>query len=186
MRRQISRRKDLSGFSLLEVLVAMMVTIIGLVGMAGLQAVATRANLESYQRAQALILLQDMVDRINANRKNSGDYDLRGGTLGTSSSTSCGPSAVADCNAWSAELLGAGETQGTSKVGAIIEARGCVDYASGTEVAGAAGTGIYTVAVAWRGADKGFVPSNKCGEGAYGDETLRRAVSYSFRIAFLQ
>ena len=73
-----------SGFSLLEVLVAMFITVIGLLGMAGLQSVAGRANLESYQRAQALILLEDMVDRINANRKSASSYITASGSyLGT-------------------------------------------------------------------------------------------------------
>ena len=35
---------------------------------------AQQAEVESYQRAQALVLLQDMVDRINANRKTAGCY----------------------------------------------------------------------------------------------------------------
>ena len=57
-----------SGFSLIEVLIAMLVTLVGLLGIAALQARAQQAEMESYQRAQALILLSDIVDRININR----------------------------------------------------------------------------------------------------------------------
>ncbi|TMH30961.1 MAG: type IV pilus modification protein PilV, partial [Betaproteobacteria bacterium] len=60
------------GFTLIEVLISMLIMAIGLLGLAGMQAVAQRAEVESYQRAQALVLVQDMVDRVNANRKVAG------------------------------------------------------------------------------------------------------------------
>src|SRR5512132_1216789 len=56
------------GFSLLEVLIAIMIVMVGLLGLAGMQARAQVAEFESYQRAQALVLLYDMMDRINNNR----------------------------------------------------------------------------------------------------------------------
>ena len=59
------------GFSLLEILVAVLILAIGLLGMAGLQLVATRSVQESFQRSQAILLMQDMVDRINVNRKSA-------------------------------------------------------------------------------------------------------------------
>src|SRR5438067_6771224 len=62
------------GFTLIEVLISMLIMAIGLLGLAGMQAVAQRAEVESYQRAQALVLVQDMVDRINVNRKVAGCY----------------------------------------------------------------------------------------------------------------
>src|SRR5919202_6329509 len=64
----------ISGFTLIEVLISLLILTFGLLGLAGLQGVAQRAEAESYQRAQALVLLQDMVDRINANRKVAGCY----------------------------------------------------------------------------------------------------------------
>src|SRR5438034_8842517 len=57
------------GFSMLEVLVTLVILLIGLLGLAGVMAHATTAEMESYQRVQAIMLAQDMVDRINANRK---------------------------------------------------------------------------------------------------------------------
>ena len=50
-----------SGFSMLEVLVSIVIVAVGLLGMAGLSARSTTAEYEAYQRAQALILLSDMV-----------------------------------------------------------------------------------------------------------------------------
>src|SRR4026209_1446790 len=52
-----------SGFSLVEILVTLVIVMIGLLGLAGVQMRAHQAEMESYQRAQALVLVADMVDR---------------------------------------------------------------------------------------------------------------------------
>lgn len=57
-----------SGVSLVEVLVAMVILLVGLLGLAGTMMQGQRSEMESYQRVQALALLQDMVGRMNANR----------------------------------------------------------------------------------------------------------------------
>jgi prepilin-type N-terminal cleavage/methylation domain-containing protein len=49
------------GFSLVEILVTLVIAMIGLLGLAGVQIRAHQAELESYQRAQALVLVSDMV-----------------------------------------------------------------------------------------------------------------------------
>ncbi len=56
------------GFTLLEVLVAIVVLSIGLLGLAGLMASSVRNNHSAYQRTQAAWLAYDMVDRMRANR----------------------------------------------------------------------------------------------------------------------
>src|SRR5947207_2586325 len=73
------------GFAMLEVLITLVILLIGLLGLAGVVARSNAAELESYQRVQALILAQDMVDRINANRKYAACYSngSTGVTLGT-------------------------------------------------------------------------------------------------------
>ena len=45
-----------------------------MLGAASLQFRMQTAELEAYQRTQAIVLLQDMVARINANRKSAADY----------------------------------------------------------------------------------------------------------------
>jgi len=66
-----------SGFTLLEVLVALVVLSIGLLGLAALQTTAFRYNHQSYQRTQAVIQAYDILDRIRANPagKNAGLYN---------------------------------------------------------------------------------------------------------------
>ncbi|MDE2388510.1 MAG: type IV pilus modification protein PilV, partial [Betaproteobacteria bacterium] len=62
------------GVSLIEVLVTMVVLAVGLLGLAGLQIRLQSSELESYQRTQALILLEDMTNRISTNRANAAAY----------------------------------------------------------------------------------------------------------------
>lgn len=68
----------MSGFSLMEVLIAMLILSIGLLGLAALQATSLKTNQEAYQRTQATFLAYDMIDRIRANRARAltGNYDL--------------------------------------------------------------------------------------------------------------
>ncbi len=66
----IIRRRPLhahSGFSLLEVLIAMLILAIGLLGMAGLVLQSMKSNQSSYQRTQASLLSYDMAERIRLN-----------------------------------------------------------------------------------------------------------------------
>ena len=56
-----------SGFSLIEVLVALLVLSLGLLGIAGLQMQGTRYVYDSHLSSVALIQAQDMADRMRAN-----------------------------------------------------------------------------------------------------------------------
>ncbi len=56
-----------AGFSLLEVLVALIVMSIGLIGLAGLQVTSMRQNHSAYMRSQAVQLTYSMADRVRAN-----------------------------------------------------------------------------------------------------------------------
>jgi len=180
------------GFTLLEVLIAILVLLLGLLGMAGVQVRTTQAEFESYQRTQALVLLHDMVDRLQANRLRAACYALTTNTTsgspfaGTGATLpGCGTGtgadelvALADMSAWSTALQGAAETQGTDKVGAMIGARGCIT---------ADGGDVYTVSVAWQGMSNTAAPpaALTCGTGLYGNEALRRVVSTTLRVAGL-
>src|SRR2546421_9402290 len=73
-----------SGFTLLEVLVALTILVFGLLGLIGMQAQSQIATFESYQRGQALILVQDMADRVATNRQAAGCYGI---TTNTTSGT---------------------------------------------------------------------------------------------------
>ncbi len=91
------------GFTLIEMLVAVLVLSIGLLGLAGLQATGIRNNHSAYMRTQATFLAIDILDRMRANRDAAigGDYD-QALTDGLRSSTA--KLADADVNAWLSEL----------------------------------------------------------------------------------
>jgi type IV pilus assembly protein PilV len=192
-----------AGFTMLEVLIALLIIVLGLLGLAGMQVRMQQAEFESYQRTQALILLYDMVDRINLNRETASCFAFTTGAgtpfvgTGAAAPTGCAASTsanntMADTSIadWDLALEGAAEVQGGVSVGAIVGARGCVSYDAASELldAGGAiipGTGIYTVAVAWQGTVDTVAPAVACGNNQYGAETLRRTVSTTFRLARL-
>jgi type IV pilus assembly protein PilV len=60
-------RKQQSGFSLIEVLVATVIMSIGILGIAGLQVVSLQQNRSSLLRSEALQFGNDIVDRMRAN-----------------------------------------------------------------------------------------------------------------------
>lgn len=199
-----------SGTSMVEVLVTLVILMLGLLGIAGLQVRAHQAELESYQRVQALILLQDMVDRLNNNRIVATCYaitttpasgkpflgtilpaaDYAGGALACSAGTPAQQAmALADLGAWNQALQGASEIAGGASVGAIIGARGCV-------TAEDAANRVYRISVSWQGRVATIDPAVSdpvlganavltCGSGNYGDERMRRIVSTTVRIGRL-
>ena len=176
----IAQRKN-TGFSMIEVLITLVILLIGLLGLAGLQVKALTAQMESYQRAQALVLLKDMADRINANRKNAASYVT---TLDPAvSCPAVGATTTSrDLNEWCNALLGAAEVQGTAKVGAMIGARGCITQTV------APVTGVpaqYLIAVAWQGLNNTVAPTITCGQNQYGNEALRRVIAIPVNIADL-
>ncbi|MBD1388886.1 type IV pilus modification protein PilV [Neiella sp. HB171785] len=56
-----------AGFSLLEVLIAMFILVVGLLGLAGLQLHVTQGNQDSYIRSQAMVVAQSLADRLRLN-----------------------------------------------------------------------------------------------------------------------
>ncbi len=190
-----------SGFSMIEVLITMIIILVGLLGIAALQGRAQMLEFESYQRAQALILMSDIVDRININRSTVSCFDFSNPATGTGfigagynypGALSCGAStgpyntqAMAAIKSIDDLLDGAAETSGGASVGSMLGARACISYDATTEVGGIAGSGLRTVAVSWQALIALNVPAVNCGNNQYGDETKRRTVSTAFRIADL-
>lgn len=186
MTRQGASRANQQGFSMIEVLISFIILLVGLLGLAGLMIAGHRAEGESFQRSQAILMAQDMVGRITSNSRVATCYafttDLTNGApfVGTAGSTppSCGfgtlaayTAANADLTAWRDLLLGATETDGGVKVGGMAGARGCVWYDTTNSQ--------YMVAVAWQGTQATSAPpaALSCGKNQYGDERMRRVVS---------
>ena len=73
----VALSKQERGFSLLEVLIALLVLSVGLLGIAGLQTVSLRFNHQSYERTQATVLISEIFEKIAANpvAARSGSFD---------------------------------------------------------------------------------------------------------------
>ncbi|WP_051786458.1 type IV pilus modification protein PilV [Endozoicomonas numazuensis] len=67
-----------NGFTLIEVLVAVLVLAIGLLGMASLQLISTQSSSSALTRSQATMLAYDLAERMRQNRTEaiSGSYDV--------------------------------------------------------------------------------------------------------------
>lgn len=167
----MTMRRTQRGALMIEVLVTIVVVIIGTLGLIEMQGRLQKSEVESYQRTQAVILLNDMASRIAANRASAANYDSRdrdpafyGGlaaeltcsTLATSPVTLQG----SDAAQWCLALQGAGETQAGSSVGSMIGGRGCVEPS---------GTNQYLVTVVWQGTTPISAPPENitCGVDLY-------------------
>ena len=99
------------GFTLLEVLIALLVFSLGLLGMAGLLIVSVKTNHSAYLRTQASFLAQSMADRMRANmpRVWTQDYETAyptGDTDPCTGGTACTRAnmAIRDKAVWSTQL----------------------------------------------------------------------------------
>ena len=156
------------GVTLLEVLVTILIVTFGLLGLAGLQARIQAAEIESYQRVQALVLLQDMADRLKSNRHEAASYVAVVGTGSTVASASAG--FQRDLYDWHNALVGSSEMAGTAALGAMKDSRGCISAVAGKPFE-------FDVAVAWQGLTPTSVPTvSTCGQGLYGTNDAHRRV----------
>ena len=78
------------GFTLLEVLIAMLVLGVGLLGLAGLQATGLRNNQSAYNRSLATELAYDLADRMRANVAGKATYGAGAAAQNTSCLTTAG------------------------------------------------------------------------------------------------
>lgn len=169
------------GTSLIEVLITLVIVAFGLLGVAAFQAKAQVGSVESYQRAQAIILLDDMTSRITVNSAQAVNYIANVGT-GDAQPADCSTAAAGaarDLCEWSAALKGAAEVDASgTQIGAMIGARGCIERIVAADTAsGVCRPAVYRVSVAWQGLHETRAPALACGRDAYGPDTYRRAIS---------
>jgi type IV pilus assembly protein PilV len=174
---------------MIEVLITIVILAFGLLGLAGLQSRLQVSEMEAYQRAQGLILLDDMANRIATNRTSAASYVTgTASPLGTGMTcpTTATTTAQRDTNEWCNALQGARETQSgnTVRVGAFIGGRGCVESLP---------SGEFMVTVAWQGLGPISAPPTQvaCGQNSYNgasgtacvNDRCRRVLTTIVRIA---
>jgi type IV pilus assembly protein PilV len=171
-----ARQRAQRGFTLIEILIALVVLAFGLLALARGIGRASQAEMEAWQRSQAMLLAQEMVNRIGINQKQAalyvGDYV---------------PDRVEDCSAadsqvaldacqWRNRLLGDDVRDETGAMGAPLGARGCVTNPA---------PNVYLIAVAWQGTVATEAPDSACGTGAFDREENRRVFSTVLQVATL-
>lgn len=177
-----------SGTSLIEILVTLLILAFGLLGVAGLQGKMSVAEMDSYQRSQAVLALEHITERINANRAQAASY-VSAGTIGTGDSqppdcTTLAAGPARDLCEWSNSLKGAGEQKSAANVGGMAAARGCITQLQAPNPAvGACTPGIYQVSVVWQGMNHTHAPALACGQGLYTSEDTRRLITTKVVIA---
>jgi type IV pilus assembly protein PilV len=173
------------GFSLLEMLVALVIFSIGLLAVAGLQTVSKQANYEGLQRTTASQIANGLLEDIRMNGDAINIYRTADAIGGSSYGGEPAPTCAigSECNSaqkaahdlwfWEQVLDGNMETNGGAGTGGLMLPTLCV---AGPAVGG---PGIYRVTIAWRGsASIVNTVNNPCGaaSGNYGDENQFRRI----------
>jgi type IV pilus modification protein PilV len=174
------------GFSLIELLVAMVIFTIGLVSIAGLQMVAKKSNYESLQRTTASHIAYGLLEEMRTNGEAIGTYlaapDLGGGQYAALPVSDCN-NVAAPCTAsqkaihdlwfWEQVLDGEQEVGVAGASGGILTPTLCIEGPVGGNA------GMYEIAIAWRGAislENAGIDDCGAGTGKYGDGDAYRRV----------
>lgn len=165
------------GYSLLELLIALLVFSVGMLAVAGLQTVSKQANYEGMQRTTAAHIANGLLEAMRFNGDAIDIYRAAGeigeGSRGAEPAPNC--SSTAPCNpaqqanhdlwVWEQMLDGNLETSNGAGTGGLLLPRMCI---TGPALGGA---GIYQVTIVWHGsASLTNAVNNDCGllAGNYG------------------
>ncbi|WP_445619597.1 type IV pilus modification protein PilV [Kushneria sp. Sum13] len=176
------------GFSLLEVLVAMVVLSLGAMGVMGLVLHAQQANEQALQRGRATLLVNDMLERLRANatreamavynvgeRANApiGDQQQQGGS--DCRQMNCDSQALArfDLADWEHQLM---QAQGEHRrLDGLPQAHACISVTTQAQRFDA------TVTLAWYGTGMGHHGDGICGSANI--TSARQSVTASSRYS---
>lgn len=173
------------GFSLLELLIALVVFSIGFLGVAKLQTVSKQANFESLQRSTAAHIAYGLLEDIRTNADAIDVYRTAGEIGGGNTAGEPVPNCHngADCIAvqkaahdlwfWEQALDGNFEMNAGAGTGGLMLPTLCVTGPA------AGGAGVYQVTITWRGSASITNSVNSpCGAGSgnYGDNLEFRRI----------
>jgi type IV pilus assembly protein PilV len=176
------RARSARGFTLIEVLIALIVLAFGMLSVARVIGRSAQTEVEAYQLSQAMTLAAEMVDRITNNPKQAGEYVANYAPTGPAEDCTALPDpsdlVERDKCEWRNRLRGADAFDGARAIGSPIGARACVILAA---------PNLYVVAIAWQGLLATEAPDSACGAGEFGavNEPTRRVYSTTFQVATL-
>lgn len=190
--KHLSRQK---GTLMMEVLVSLFFVVTVFMGQLGAQVFMQKSTAEAAQRTHAISLMKNMADRMKSNRAAAGCYEVTGpggeapylGVDGIVPPPCAGFGdaetqiiASDDLNAWNDMLLGStGIDSEGNQITNIKNAKGCISIDDLTTPP------TIIIAVAWEGGSEQVPPLSNCGLGAYGNESLRRAVQTEIQFGKL-
>jgi type IV pilus assembly protein PilV len=188
----ITRNDKQRGFSLLELLIALVVFSVGLLAMAGLQSVSKQANFEAIQRTTAAQVASGLLEDIRTNGDAIDSYTVAGEMGDSSRGNEPAPNCrgANECNAaqkaahdlwfWEQAIDGTLEDRGGVAAGGLVLPTMCINGPA------AGGAGMYEVVIVWRGgAELTNAANTACGTltGNYGaNNEFRRILRVSTYI----
>jgi type IV pilus assembly protein PilV len=141
IRRALESRR-VRGFTMVEMLVALVVLAVGMLGVAGLFVISLRSGGTAISRMQAVNLASDMADRIRSNRRGRDVFTRAGADRGCAGAAAVNCSveqmAETDLFLWRQQIAAAFPGN---------RGEGIVEY---LEPASATDPAVYTVIVRWR------------------------------------
>ena len=169
------------GFTLIEVLIALVVLAFGMLSLARVLGRSAQEEMEAQQRAQAMTLAIELSGRIANNPKQAatyvGDYAPNGPAEDCSAIDPADLGERDRC-AFRNRLRGGETLDGGRSVGVPIASMGCVLNPA---------PNVYVIAIAWQGLVATEAADSPCGAGVYGaaNEKTRRVYSTTIQIATL-
>ena len=153
---------------MIEVLVTIVILAFGLLGLAGLEGKMQLAEVEQALGADA--------NRATADTYVSGSVFGTGLTDASPCPAAAGP--PRDQCEWSVALKGAAEKKSSTNIGAMANARGCIERIQAPDPTPTVCTpGIYLVTIIWQGLSISATPSAACASTVFADDRYRRAIS---------
>ncbi|MFO1400676.1 MAG: type IV pilus modification protein PilV [Steroidobacteraceae bacterium] len=130
------RHRRMAGFTIIEVLVALVVLSVGMLGIAGLYVVTLQSGGTAIYRTQAVNLAADMADRIRANRNAGTAYGD-----GAAGALACTGAGAVDCSP--GDLAADDVLQWNTEIAAALpNGAGDIAVVAGTPA-------VYTITVTW-------------------------------------
>lgn len=129
------------GFGLIEALIALVVLSIGLLGLVGLLVQGIKTNHNAYLRTQAVLLSNDMADRMLANR--TGVRNAHYNAIDTTASSPANPSCVTTATGCTAQQMAQFDAYAWGRL-----LRSALPAGAGT-VSGDGMGSVFTITVSW-------------------------------------